>query len=193
MVNFWQVSNVALKSSHWRCSIKKAVLKNLAMLNLYWSLFLINLQAYKPVTLLERDSNIGFFLWILRYFKGHLWATASELYWFKMEEIIEKTETYPEAIIVDVFRIQWNIKDEAFCKNSCLYLTVDYFCKTLHINCSTELWICLDETKQHCNLCKFIFKLYFIFTLLPCRETLITNWKHVSFISNWFTLVAEYI
>ena len=25
-------------------------------------------------------------------FKGHLWTTASELNWFKMEEIIEKTE-----------------------------------------------------------------------------------------------------
>ena len=24
------------------------------------------------------------------YFKGHLWTTASELYWFKAEEIIEK-------------------------------------------------------------------------------------------------------
>ena len=26
----------------------------------------------------------------------------------------------------DVLRIQWNIYDEAFCKNSSLYLTVDY-------------------------------------------------------------------
>ena len=134
MVNFWQVSNVALKSSHWRCSIKKPVLEKLAILNLCWSLFLINLQAYKPATLLQRDSNIDFFLWILRYFrnlylKGHLWTTTSELYWFKVEEIIEKTETYPETIIGEVFRIHWNIKDKAFCKKSCFYLTVDYFCK----------------------------------------------------------------
>ena len=127
------------------------------------------------------------------YFKRHLWRIASELYWFKVWEIIGKTETYPETIIEDVFRAQWNIYDEAFCKNSCLYLTVDYFCKKLHITCFTGLWICLNKTKQDSNLCKFIFKLYFIFTLLPCRETLITNWKHVSFISNWFTLVAEYI
>ena len=42
-----------------------------------------------------------------------------------MEEIIEKTDTYPEAII----------GDEAFCKICCLYLTIDYFCKTLHITC----------------------------------------------------------
>ena len=97
------------------------------------------------------------------------------------------------TIIGDVFRTQWNILDKAFCKNSCLYLTVDFFYKTLHITCLTGLWICLDKTKQDCNLCKFIFKLYFIFTLLPCRETLITNWKHMSFISNWFTLVPEYL
>ena len=130
---------------------------------------------------------------ILKTFKGLLWRPASELYWFRVEEMIEKTETYSETIIGDVFRTQWNILVKAFCKNSCLYLTVDYFCKTLHITCFTGLWICLDKTKQDCNLCKFILKLYFIFTLLLCRETLITNWKYVSFISNWFTLVAEYI
>ena len=36
------------------------------------------------------------------YVKGHLWTTASELYWFKVEEIKEKTETYSEAIIGDL-------------------------------------------------------------------------------------------
>ena len=45
---------------------KKAVLKNLAILiekYLCWSLFLINLlQAYKPATLLQRDSNTGVFM-----------------------------------------------------------------------------------------------------------------------------------
>ena len=92
------------------------------------------------------------------YFKGHLQTTASELYWFKVKEIVEKTETYPETIIGDIFRIQWKIKVEAFCKNSCLYLSVDYFCKTLQITCFTWLWICLDKTKQDWNLCNFIFK-----------------------------------
>ena len=56
---------MGLKSSHRRCSIKKAVLKNLAILiekYLCWSLFLINLQAYKPATLLQRDCNAGAFL-----------------------------------------------------------------------------------------------------------------------------------
>ena len=44
---------------------KKAVFKNLAILigkHLFWSRYLINLQAYKPVTLLQRDSNTGVFL-----------------------------------------------------------------------------------------------------------------------------------
>ena len=109
------------------------------------------------------------------YFKGHLWTTTSELYWFKAEEIKEKTEMYPETIIGDVFRTQWNIKVEAFCKNRYLYLTVDYFCKTLQVTCFTGLWICLYKTKQDYNLCKFILKLYFIFTLLLCCETLITS------------------
>ena len=32
--------------------------------------------------------------------------TASELYCFKLEEIIEKTETYPETTTGDVLRTQ---------------------------------------------------------------------------------------
>ena len=139
-----------------RCSIKKAVLKNFAIFirkSLCWRLFLIYLQAYKAATLLQRDSNTGVFLWILQnfqniYFKGHLWTNASELYWFKVEVMVEKTETYSETIIGDVFRTQWNIKDGAFCKYTWLYLTVDYFCKTLHIISFTGLCICLDKTKQ---------------------------------------------
>ena len=41
---------------------KKAILKNLAILirkHWCWNLFLINFQAYKPATLLQRDSNTG--------------------------------------------------------------------------------------------------------------------------------------
>ena len=40
------------------------VLKNVANFtrkHLYWSLFLINLQAFGPTTLLKRDSNTGVF------------------------------------------------------------------------------------------------------------------------------------
>ena len=64
--NFWIINNnIALKSSHRRCSIRKAVLKNLAIIiekYLCWNLLLINLQAYKPVTILQRDCNTGVFL-----------------------------------------------------------------------------------------------------------------------------------
>ena len=111
MVKLWQVSNIALRNSYRRCSIKKALLKNLAILirkHLCSSLFLVNLQAYKPTTLLQRDSNKGIFLWILPnfkniYVKGYLWTTASELYWFKVKDIkIEKKETYSEMIMRDV-------------------------------------------------------------------------------------------
>ena len=51
---------------------KKAVPKNFAIFigkNLSQSLFLMNLQAYKPAAFLQRDSNTGVFLWILLNFK----------------------------------------------------------------------------------------------------------------------------
>ena len=87
----------------------------------------------------------------------------NDKFWtFKVEEIIEKTDTHPETIIGDGFRAQWKIKDEAFCRKSCLYLTVDYFCKILHITCFTGPWICLNKTKQDCNHCKFVFKLFYL-------------------------------
>ena len=38
------------------------------------------------------------------YFNGHLETTPFELYWFKVEEIIEETETYSDTIIGHVFR-----------------------------------------------------------------------------------------
>ena len=59
------------RSSHKSCSLKKVVLKNLALFtgkNLYWSLFLIKLQIWRITTLSKRDSNTGIFLWILQNF-----------------------------------------------------------------------------------------------------------------------------
>ena len=55
---------VRLRSSHLRCSIKKAVLNNFAIFtgkHLCWSLYLIKLQDFSPATLLERDSNTSVF------------------------------------------------------------------------------------------------------------------------------------
>ena len=50
-----------LGSSHRRCSIKTTVRRNFAGKNCR-SLFLIKLQAFKPTTLLKKDSNTGAFL-----------------------------------------------------------------------------------------------------------------------------------
>ena len=51
------------------------VLKNFANFtgkHLFWILFLIKLQAFKPAALLKRDSNTGVFLWNLRNFSEQL-------------------------------------------------------------------------------------------------------------------------
>ena len=51
------------KCSHPRCSLKKAVFKNLIIFTgkqLCWRLFLI--KAFRPATSLKRDSNTSVFL-----------------------------------------------------------------------------------------------------------------------------------
>ena len=76
------------RSSHRKCSLKNAVLKNFVIFtekHLRWSLFLITLQAFRPATLLKWDTITGVFLWILRncwkntYFEEHLLTTASDI------------------------------------------------------------------------------------------------------------------
>ena len=60
------------KSSHRRCSIKKAVAKIFSLFtgnHLNWSLFLIKLLAFRVATLLKRDFNTGAFLGILQNFE----------------------------------------------------------------------------------------------------------------------------
>ena len=59
------------RSSHRRCSIKKGILKNFVNLtgkHLYWSLFLIKLQALSLQVFFKKDSNTSAFLWSLRNF-----------------------------------------------------------------------------------------------------------------------------
>ena len=59
------------RSSHWQVFFKIVVLKNFAIFtgkHLCCSLFLKRLQVWRPVTLLKRDSNTGFLLWILGNF-----------------------------------------------------------------------------------------------------------------------------
>ena len=65
MEKFWQVFKHSFKKQPPQVFYKKAALKNSAILMgkyLRWSLFFINLQAYKPATLLQRDSNTSVFL-----------------------------------------------------------------------------------------------------------------------------------
>ena len=72
-----------IKSSHWMCSIKQAVLKNFTIFtgkHLCWSLFLIKLQAWGPekaCNFVKKTPAQGFFLWILQNFHEHLfWKTS---------------------------------------------------------------------------------------------------------------------
>ena len=76
---------IIYRSSHWRCSIKKCVLKNFAKFtgkHLHQRLFFNNAAGLRPATLLKKRLRQRFFLWILRNFWGkisieHIWATAS--------------------------------------------------------------------------------------------------------------------
>ena len=71
------------------------VLKNFANFtgkHLCWSLFFTKLQAFRPATLLKRDSYTGVFLWNLRNSEEQLFRRTSErlllciddfiIYWF---------------------------------------------------------------------------------------------------------------
>ena len=73
------------RSSHRRCSANKVVLKNFAVFtrkHLYWNLFLIKLQAFRPATLSKWIPTQTFFceyceIFKRTYFEKHLWTAAS--------------------------------------------------------------------------------------------------------------------
>ena len=68
-IDIWQ--DPKYRSTHSRMFLKTDVPKNFAIFTgkyLCWSFFLINLLAWKPATLLKRNSNTGVFLWILLNF-----------------------------------------------------------------------------------------------------------------------------
>ena len=79
--SFSKILQSVARNSHQRCSVKKSVLKNLANFtekHLCWSLFLIKLQAFRPVTLLKKVSNTSVCLWNLWSYKEHLfWRTSA--------------------------------------------------------------------------------------------------------------------
>ena len=64
-MSYFEVIFMAGRSSRLHMFSKMGVLKIFAILtgkHLYLSLFLIKLQAFRPVTLLKIDSNTGAFL-----------------------------------------------------------------------------------------------------------------------------------
>ena len=69
------------RSSHRRCFIKKAVLKNFAIFtwkHLCWSLCVIKLQTFRSLTFLKRDSNTDVCeIFKNTYFEEHLRTAAS--------------------------------------------------------------------------------------------------------------------
>ena len=75
------------KSSQWRCSKRKAVVKNFAIFtgkHLWWSLFFIKLQTFRLATISKRDSTpkqVFSCCEIFKntYFKEHMHMVASEL------------------------------------------------------------------------------------------------------------------
>ena len=65
-------SQTLLRSSHRRCSVKKDVFKSLRKFtgkHLYWSHFLIKLQALGPATLLNSDYNRCFSVKFAKYLR----------------------------------------------------------------------------------------------------------------------------
>ena len=83
VIVFWGETN---RSSLSQMFFKIGVLKNFANFigkHQCWSLFLIKLQAWRPATLLKRDSNTGVFLWNLRNSKEHLFLqnTSGGCFW----------------------------------------------------------------------------------------------------------------
>ena len=62
--------------------------------NLYWSFFFTKLQAFRPATLLKRDSYTGNFLWKLR----NLTLTSEHVFWKTSERLL---------LCIDYFIIYW--------------------------------------------------------------------------------------
>ena len=61
----WQSHELKVRSSHQNSSVKKGAFRNFASFTgrqLCWSLFLIELQTFRPAALLKIDSNTYVFL-----------------------------------------------------------------------------------------------------------------------------------
>ena len=108
IVKVWQVSNITLKSSYRRFSIK-----NLSIINIHRKTPVLESLSHKVAGLqachfIKKRFQHSCFQWILRiflentYLRGHLWTTASGLYLFKLERNNNwKTEIF---VFRDTFR-----------------------------------------------------------------------------------------
>ena len=70
----------SFRSSLSQMFLKMGVLKSFAIFTwkyLFWSIFLIKLEAFRSPALLKRDSNTGIFLWILQNFYEQLFYRTS--------------------------------------------------------------------------------------------------------------------
>ena len=123
------------------------VLKNFANFtgeHLYWGLFSIKLQAFRPATLLKRDSNTVVFLWNLRNFSEHLhWLllnikiiSASFNWWIKcLASNVDKTLNFVnQFIFLMAFAVKCTLQFLGFLINFVIVISVrssrpEVFCK----------------------------------------------------------------
>ena len=113
------VNFATCKSSHLQMFFKIGVLKNFAILtpkHLCWSLFLIKLHAFRPATLLKRDSNKDVFLWILQNFKNSYRPSYFKIFYWAWKETflanLQKCQLQKNIFPTHVFLIQLALLNE---------------------------------------------------------------------------------
>ena len=144
-------------SSHWRCSIKNAVLENFAIFTgkcRCWSLFLIKLQVLRPATELKIPPTQVFSCEYSKIFKNtclekRLQMVASVSHWTFNGKFILITSCLKIGkfnLIRSVFRTFSNIGDRTFCKNR--LSAVHDLRKQPHLGCLTGFWVRLYWCKN---------------------------------------------
>ena len=106
---------IRLRSSHMRCSIIKAVLKNIVILkgkHLCWSFFLIKLQDFRPITLLKETRTQVFSceyynIFKNTYFEKHL-PTAASVNCNKFYRATENQYWNGVWIKIKIYGLLWN-------------------------------------------------------------------------------------
>ena len=82
--------------------LKMSVLKNFPIFtgkHLCWSLFLIKLQAWRPATILKRDSNTDVSLWIIQKFLRTAFCLEPLFPWLLSTEDLSRIERCDHAMI----------------------------------------------------------------------------------------------